>query len=589
MHSTQSHFEFGSRRLTALARAVGIDDQIDAMRGIFRRMLGTWADAPIGEAPPWPSDASDDHTPYEFSVAVGGPSPELRILVERRADPPTLRSNLEAAAALHKELARDFNIRLDRLRQIEDLFFHPDAQGAFASWHAASFWPGRAPAFKIYLNLQAQGVARGAALAEATLNRLGFAGAWPVVAEHAMGRGPALDVPLYCSLDLSTRGDARVKLYFRHLQASLDDLERACGAARSSSPGHVAEFCATLAGDGPFMAKGPVSCLAFVEGDVERPSASTIYFPVGAYAPDDREARNRIATYASRHGLSVNALAGPLEAFAERPLDAGTGMQSYASLRWVDEPRVTVYLGPEAYRVEPPRTTVKAKPAPALEPATEVVRHYEATPATAHPFFERLRREPVDLERLWKLLANFRAAITLDFPQRLAALTARVEDDRIRCILAKQLNDELGNGDFSRAHRNLFEHMFAGIAATLSSAEITDELVRPGRDLGLELERLYVTADPYEGLGASLVVEIYGKHVDAFVADEFRRQRSVAPQTLEWLHLHEQLEVDHADESMELARLLPSSGSPLEAAWRGARAVANGSWRFFDGMYRRCF
>jgi pyrroloquinoline quinone (PQQ) biosynthesis protein C len=264
-------------------------------------------------------------------------------------------------------------------------------------------------------------------------------------------------------------------------------------------------------------------------------------------------------------------------------------MQSYASLRWVDGPRVTVYLGPEAYRIDPPRPITHPPPPPPVWPATEAVRRYEATPVTAHPFFERLRREPVDLRRLWKLLANLRACITLDFPRRLAALTARVDDDRIRAILAKQLNDELGNGDFSRAHRHLFEHMIGGVAATLEPPAVTEELVQPGREFGQELERLYVRADPHEGLGASLLVEVYGKQVDAFIADEFRRQRAVSPQTLEWLHLHEALEVDHVDESMVLARLLPSSGPRLDGAWRGVRAVADGSWRFFDGMYRRCF
>jgi hypothetical protein len=131
--------------------------------------------------------------------------------------------------------------------------------------------------------------------------------------------------------------------------------------------------------------------------------------------------------------------------------------------------------------------------------------------------------------------------------------------------------------------------MLEAISATLEPSAVTGELVAPGLEFGRELERLYVTADPFEGLGASLIVEVHGKHVDAFIADEFRRQRAVSPDALEWLHLHERLEVDHADESMDLARLLPSGGPRLEAAWRGVRAVAHGSWQFFDGMYRRCF
>src|SRR5262249_9683263 len=88
-----------------------------------------------------------------------------------------------------------------------------------------------------------------------------------------------------------------------------------------------------------------------------------VYFPVRAYANDDSEARDRIASYLDAQGADIynRALAG----FANRPLEEGVGMQTYASLRQYAGPRrVTVYLSPEVYAVEAPRSV----PMPSLGP-----------------------------------------------------------------------------------------------------------------------------------------------------------------------------------------------------------------------------
>jgi DMATS type aromatic prenyltransferase len=582
--------DYGMKRLSSLARVAGLEAQIDSMQRFFREALGVWGRARVDEPPPWASDVCDDHAPFEFSIAVDGGRPELRVLVEARGEPATLRSNLTAGKRLNAWIEREFGAELGRLRAIEGLFDGPDVEGPFVYWHAVSFAAGKAPEFKLYLNLMARGRAHAAALAEASLARLGFEASWPAVVERAMSRGPALDIPTYLALDL-TAHKPRLKLYFRHIDARLEDLERACSVARNWVPGRASEFCSALLGPGPYTAKGAMTCLAFVEGDVDRPGSSTIYCPVGAYASDDRAARDRVTGYLARQGLPINAYAGCLEALATRPLEAGTGLQSYASLKWGEGPKVTVYLAPEVYGAATPRPAPpEAAPAPprAPEPPVAVVRHHEATPITAHPFFARLAREPADVRRLYALLANFREGIVLDFPRRLAALTARVGDDRVRCVLAKQLNDELGDGDFARAHRGLFERMLTALSPFRPEG-VGEAFVAPGRELGRELERLYVEADPDEGVGASLVVEIYGKQVDGFVAEQFRRQRDVGPDALEWLNLHENLEVDHADESTKIALLLPAGGPACEAVGRGAASLAAASWRFFDAMYRVCF
>lgn len=576
----------GSERLGAFARGLGFDvASTQQMQEVFHLLAASWRGLPLGEAPLWPSDVCDDQSPYELSVALDAEGPQVRMLVEPMDAPHSLAANRAASLRLHEELARHHGIQLERLRALEGLLLPEDAQGRFVAWHAVGFSQGEAPDFKVYLNLQVQGAGRAPLLAEEALHRLGFRHAWSTVAEVLGRREVGMDEVVYFALDLSAREEPRAKLYFRHHGATASYLEELCALGRHHQPGAVTGFCRTMAGggEGPYGGKGLVSCFSFTDPADARPKAVTAYFPVSHHARDDREIRERLTGYLQDQGLPTAPYLGALEACARRPLEAGVGIHTYAALRCQGKPRVTVYFSPETYGMLPPREAPVARKE---QPATEIVDHFEAHSIAHHPFFARMSREPVRLEVLARLLTNFRTGITRDFPRRLAWLTARVGDDRIRSVLAKQLNDELGNGDFTRAHRGLFERMME-VLAPWAPPE-TDEVLAPGRALGAELERCYVTAEPYEGVGASLVVEVYGKQVDTFIADQFRRQTQIAPSALEWLHLHERLEVEHASESVDVARAIPS-GAASEAAWRGAKAVATASRAFFDALYRECY
>jgi len=231
---------------------------------------------------------------------------------------------------------------------------------------------------------------------------------------------------------------------------------------------------------------------------------------------------------------------------------------------------------------------MKREDAGHMPAATEIVARFAREGLAHHPLFVRLGSEPVDLRRVYLLLANGQAGIVRDFARRLASVTARIGDERIRSMLAKQLNDELGNGDYARAHSLLYEQFLGGLAE-FRPASISEEQLGPGRELGRRLEAIYADPEPYVGVGASLVMEVYGKQVDHRVGQEIRRHKTLNPESLTWLVLHEELEVDHVEESMQIARLVPEAGAPLEAAWRGATAVADAARDFFDGMERVCF
>jgi pyrroloquinoline quinone (PQQ) biosynthesis protein C len=217
----------------------------------------------------------------------------------------------------------------------------------------------------------------------------------------------------------------------------------------------------------------------------------------------------------------------------------------------------------------------------------EIVERFERSePITAHPFMERLAREEPQLPHLWLLLKNFQISISKHFARRLAGIAGRVEDERIRCILAEQLNDEMGRGQFEHAHVNLFSAMMEKLEPW--APQVVDERVLgPGLRLDPVLARIYEADDVFVSLGAVMAGEVFGKQMDQFIGDQFRRQSQVDIKSLEWLVLHEELEVAHADESSEVAKLVP--GASLAACWQGACQLSAAGWAFLDELYVLCY
>jgi pyrroloquinoline quinone (PQQ) biosynthesis protein C len=336
---------------------------------------------------------------------------------------------------------------------------------------------------------------------------------------------------------------------------------------------------------GVLRGRPPATCLSFVEGDDDRPAAVTHHFPVnGGYAPNDAVVAERVHDYLTRYGASPAAYDECFQAVAERPLDAGIGLQSYASLRRDTKGvRLTAYFPLELFE---PGKIAQASPRTTPTTPAEIVDRFEAESLADHPFMRRIRREPVDLHKLWKLMANAQIGIVAGFSRRLAQVVARVTDERVRSILARQLNDELGGGNYDRAHSQLFGKLVLGLERWKPDT-IDDALLTPGAALSDALEAIYMSNDPWEGVGATMVIEIFGRQVDQFFGDEFRRQMEVDPKSLEWLTMHEELEVDHSAESMELAHLVPAAALP--SVWRGAARVSRASTEFFDAVYRVAF
>jgi DMATS type aromatic prenyltransferase len=585
---TQTYVECGVEKLTALCESVGLNHKTDQIIQLFRSITTSWGDKAVGDTT-WQSDVSDDAAPFEFSIALDPDNVELRVLVEAQGSEATIQSNWQAGLELNQYLAANYGVNLDRFEQISDLYTPTNSAAKFSIWHAVCFYPDKEPAFKLYLNPQSQSKSRSAAIVEESLVRLGFTHAWPTLAETSAQRGPDKDEFVYFSLDLAAHTQARVKVYLRHHDATPAELESALSAARNYVSGDAIEFCQAMAPDQTsFSAKSAISAFSWVEGDNAIPSSGTLHLPISNYAHDDQVVCDRLDLYFIQYGLPVSRYQLAIQSLATRPLEAGVGMHSYTSFRREQhQRRVTLYLNPEVNIIRPIGKVVDKQTSKYLPSIEELVCHYEDCSVAHHPFLQRLQREPVNPQHLWLLFMNIHEAVVPHFTRWLANIIARLEDERIRSILAKQLNEELGNGNVDHTHRKLFELLMIGIDDWRIES-FTDEMLIPGKKFSTQLEAIYLDSNPYVGAGAVTLMEIHAKQFDLCVGEQFRKTK-VNMSVIKWLTLHEELEIDHADESLDIARFIADSEEGVLAARRSVGETRTASWKFLDGVYSLCY
>jgi DMATS type aromatic prenyltransferase len=585
----KTYVEVGIEKLTALCDAMGMNAKLAEVVEIFRAMTISWCDRQIGESVEWPSDVSDDGSPFEFSIALDPDKVELRVLVEAQGKDPNLQSNWQAGLDLNQYLATHYNVSLDRFAQIADLFVPTNTDAKFSMWHSACFYPDKPSAFKLYLNPQSQRKSRSAAIVEESLVRLGFTHAWPTLAETAAQRGPDKDEFVYFSLDLAAHTHARVKVYLRHHNATPAELESALSAARNYVPGDAIEFCQAMApGQTSFSQKSAITCFSLVEGDNTTPSSGTLYLPISNYATDDRSVCDRLDLYFIEHGLPVSQYQSAIQSVAVRPLANGVGMHSYTSLRREQQQRrVGIYINPEVNAVRDRTTIIDPKPKHTISSVEKLVwEYYENNTIADHPFLRRLQRESVNTGYIWLLFKNFHEAVN-QFTRRLATVIARMEDERICCILANQLNEELGDGNIDRIHKKLYDRLIGNIECWKMES-FTNEMLIPGEKFSQSWEDIYSESNPYTAVGAAILMEIQAKQFDLCLGQEFRKT-DIELSKIKWLVLHEEVEVDHADETLFIARFIDDAPKGITAAIEGSRKARAASWKFLDGIYRLCY
>jgi DMATS type aromatic prenyltransferase len=337
----------GEGRLSRLCDGLVPRKQRDMCIKVFRCLSESWSDWPVGDVAAWPSDICDDGTPFEFSFAFERPAPSVRILVESQQAPIGPLSSWHAGLRLNAKLATWPGVDLRSFETVRDIFAPAEhLPNRFSIWHAGGVSHDGTASFKIYLNLQVQGVNAAMGILQTALLRLGLTDALEFIHERVRGSGL---IPLYFALDLSSQPGARIKVYLAHEGACAQDLEPVLTGCRDYAPGDAERWITGIAGtSGPFARRPLLTCFAFSSRDVSTPRV-TVHVPVRCYTMNDAVTMDRVLRLLSRQQGQL--LKSGLLRMAPRPLEAGRGLLSYVSFRrdGDDDLRITTYIAPEAY------------------------------------------------------------------------------------------------------------------------------------------------------------------------------------------------------------------------------------------------
>ncbi len=346
--------EFGLEKLYGLTEGLGLAKLSAPALTLFDLLVSPYGDLPLGGEPLWPSDITDDGTPFELSVAFSHGRPLLRVLSEAQRAPFDAQSGWEAALALNERLARLPGVNLERFERVAPIFApRAGATPRFTLWHAGTVEPDGRLSFKVYLNPRIAGDAHAPELVRAALVACGAAYAWPRLAERLTAN---TDV-LYFSLDLCASKNARVKVYIGHRGATSSSIDAEVRHEPGYTPGLAESWVEMLTGsEGPFEARPILTCHAFRGPD--REVEVTVHVPTRSYVDSDGESALRASELLD--AVSAKSFVGGLKAMARRPLELGRSLLTYVSLRpEADGPRVTAYLAPEAFAISTARPTAR--------------------------------------------------------------------------------------------------------------------------------------------------------------------------------------------------------------------------------------
>jgi DMATS type aromatic prenyltransferase len=347
---------FAERKLSLLCRGLGQStSQTQAAIRVFRLLSHSWWDLPLGPAPKWQTDITDDGSPFEFSIAFDGGAPKMRMLTEAQQAPMTLNSSWLAGLALNERLRQLPDVDLQRFDRVYNLFApQPETRARCALWHAAILDANGSTTYKVYLNPHIRGPQFARSLVFEAFERLGMKTACDFFRTQGLGdqdRAPFL----YFSLDISPLQQARVKVYLAHpcLRAEQVDsiLDGACNYKSGDGERWIRQLLRTT---GPFERRPILTCFSFTEG--AGPATATLHLPIRDYTSNDASSLERACELLKPR--DAEAFRRALRMFALRPLERGRSLLTYVSLRRLkDDVSVTSYIAPEAFAVTPARAS----------------------------------------------------------------------------------------------------------------------------------------------------------------------------------------------------------------------------------------
>ncbi|MFJ7625085.1 TenA family transcriptional regulator [Streptomyces sp. NPDC097595] len=198
-------------------------------------------------------------------------------------------------------------------------------------------------------------------------------------------------------------------------------------------------------------------------------------------------------------------------------------------------------------------------------------------------FYQTLRKEPLPKEVLKEVFQQYYYYIRT-FPQILAGLAARVDDEYIRLKSARTVVSELGDGR-GDAHYVMFENALKGIGVELDDYR-TVEHAPEAEQLVANLRRLFLDESCNHSVGAHYVIEEFGFPMIVNLYEGFRLYDGWEHEDYNYFYLHILIEANHVDWVQDALLTAAKEESAREELIEGAAQVLESLTTFWNGLNR---
>lgn len=207
----------------------------------------------------------------------------------------------------------------------------------------------------------------------------------------------------------------------------------------------------------------------------------------------------------------------------------------------------------------------------------------KATKCVENDFFRSFRSGDITIEDV-KMFSDQYYLYIRTFPQILAGLCARVEQESVRKELAKTIVSELG-GSEGQIHFKLYEQAVEPLGVTIAKLDEADYL--PEAVALVEgIKKLFLTDSIEAALGGHYTIELSGLPMIKSLYEGFRVFKSSTVESLEYFYLHLLIEREHV-EWIHAAVEQVADPSARDDIRRGALTIAGLLGDFWDAMQRR--
>ncbi|RBR16865.1 uncharacterized protein FIESC28_06780 [Fusarium coffeatum] len=370
-----SFIKFTQKGISDLASAAGLtnEERLSLVHAVSVFMEG-WGHEEIPETPKWNSQLGRNFSPFEYSVDFNLKTGKKK--VGFRFELPhgnTIQAMQESADKLTDNLSSTyFEVVLHGFYLVRYIFFVPYHLGPFVAWFGYDDL-----AWKIYFDIRAQGQDNAGRLIYQALHHLDMTKAWHVI-DDVIDWGFGL--PIRLGVDLVNEDYARVEVVVDFWGQTFKNFAHSATERyyprndEVATEDEVLRLCRILLGveddDTSCIGEAPLISYSFTHAkDRDVNLEMTVHIPVGSYMHDDAQFQKRVEDWVRglSHVLSeqqidnfVESYQECLKAIARRPLEEGSGLQSWFSLKESikDGTVVTVHFSTEMYGALPVMETV---------------------------------------------------------------------------------------------------------------------------------------------------------------------------------------------------------------------------------------